>query len=157
MKNSAFTIIIILLFSCKSSENVNSKNDNIFKYNASNGKCMNDKNIEGLNILNLKKVHQNKNCECTDLSDIPLVELLPNIPESQKFSYNIIKGYNFRGAFLSKSTLNFNYIEDGDFSGANMEHFSYGYAGITGTVDQFTILPKKGCEEVVNHQLECFR
>jgi len=118
-----------------------------YKYNAKSGKCLNEKGKKGLNPLNLKVVQQTKNCECMDLGTIDLVELLPDITDANKFGYNKLKDFNFRGANLSKAKLHFNDIENADFSGAIVAGFSYGYAHINGKIDKYTVLPDRGAKK----------
>lgn len=126
-----------------------------FAYDAQKGICINAKGEKGLNKANPEEIRLTKNCECTDLVGIDLVDLLPGITQMNRFSYNVLKGFNFRGADLSQAQIHFNHLENCDLSGANLKGFSFGYTYIDGSVDAFTQLPENGCLKVENGKISC--
>lgn len=143
MKKIVFIIgITIALMSCKP----NCPNPNQYFYNAGNGKCENCKGEQGYNVLNYNEVRSTKNAECVDLSGVELVYLLDTaaIDNFQQFGYNIIDGYNFKGALFDSSTLFFNHIYNANFEGANLSTLQYGYAYVKGKIDGHTVLPLSG-------------
>lgn len=138
-----------------SSANPSGKAITGFAYHPENGKCLNASGKEGLNTLDLAAMGESKNCECVDLGKTDLVDLIPNLDPNNRFAYNVLKGYNFRGANLQEAQLHFNHTEDCDFSGAKMKGFSFGYAFIKGVRDRFTELPEGGCVGTEEGVVDC--
>jgi hypothetical protein len=161
MKSNQLVLLLALMcltWSCKSPGSAAANptaGKVVYSYQSSTGKCQDASGKPGLNKVDVDKVRSSKNCECADLTGIDLVDLLPGITEANRFAYNELNGYNFRGADLSKAKIIFNNLEKCDFSGANLTGFSYGYSTIGGTVDQYTRLPGGGCDEVKDGVLNC--
>lgn len=140
----AAVLLTFIMAGCKSSGAGASKSE-AFHYDAASGKCVNSSGQTGMNTMDIKRIRQDKNCECVKMGEIELVDLLPNIDENNRFAYNELLSFNFRGADLSQASLHFNHIIDADFSGANMKDFSFGYANISGKMDKYTVIPEDGC------------
>lgn len=128
-----------------------------YTYDPATGTCANSEGSKGMNPLDLERARSMKDCECMDLIDTDLVDLLPDIDPGDRVSYHVLDGYNFRGAGMSRSYLHFNHIENADLSGAKMNGMSYGYAHIYGTIDAHTQLPVEGCRVDQETLLECNR
>lgn len=128
-----------------------------FTYHPENGKCLNASGKVGLNSLDLAAMGESKNCECVDLGKTDLVDLIPGLDPNDRLGYNVLKGYNFRGANFKQAKLHFNHFEDCDFSGAKMKGFSFGYTYIKGVRDTFTELPDEGCEGIGEGVMDCRR
>ena len=128
----------------------------IFKYNESNGKCLNCEGKEGYNVVDFEKVRISKNAECMDLSGINLINLLDTT--NNQNSDHLMDGYNFKGSNFNKSVLNFAYIMNGNFDGADLSNLDYYYATIDGKIDNFTKLPViEGCKIVNSDSISCGR
>lgn len=118
----------------------------VYRYNFATGKCTSCNGQEGYNALDIEAIKVTKNAECVDLKNQDLIYLWEGVTEDNKYSYNILDGYNFRGANFQKAYLFFNDIKDADLRGAKMGSFSYGYSRITGITDAYTELPTDGCD-----------
>lgn len=143
MKNSIIIVsIAFILMSCGQ----NCPNPNQFFYNPNTGKCENCSGDQGYNSLNYDEVRTTKNAECVDLSNIDLVYLLDTaaIDNFHPFGYNILDGYNFKGARFDSATLFFNHIYNASFEGADLSKLQFGYAYVKGKIDSYTVLPLAG-------------
>ncbi|MCB1177731.1 MAG: pentapeptide repeat-containing protein, partial [Leptospiraceae bacterium] len=148
-------LLIILLF-LQCSTNTLKTNLTSYKYDPLKGKCFDANGKEGLNELNLSQIQKTKNGECVNFGNLDLILLMPEIPESKRFAYNLIKEFNFKGADLSKAKLHFNNIEECDFSGAILDGFEFGYTSIQAKIDNFTKVPRE-CKKLTKQKIECIR
>lgn len=143
MKHILLIMMVAIVFmSCQQ----HCPNPNTFFYNANTGKCENCTGEVGYNTLNYDEVRATKNAECVDLSNINLVYLLDtaSIDNFHPFGYNILDGYNFKGALFDSSQLFFNHIYNASFEGADLRNLQYGYAYVKGKMDGNTLLPLSG-------------
>jgi hypothetical protein len=152
MKSRYLLISLVFLFTCQD-ENMR----DLYRYESSTGKCRNSEGREGLNPLDIEYSKSTKDCECFDLSDLELILLHKEISEPGSLRYDVLDGYNFKGAKLDSSELFFNFIYHADFRGTDLSTLQYGYAIIKGAIDQHTILPVNGeCEHVAD-SIHCSR
>lgn len=123
-----------------------------FSYHAESGKCLNAAGAEGYNTVNVTRsfpkderpelgadqgvVVEDKNFECTDLTDLDFTLYVGGT------AYPTLKNWNFRGALFRNTGMAFVTVENGDFRGAHVESIVAGYTTISGTVDQFTRVPE---------------
>lgn len=128
-----------------------------YSYHPENGKCLNAAGKEGYNALDLAAMGASKDCECVDLGKTDLVLLIPGLDPSQHFAYNVLRGYNFKGANFQQAQLHFNHFEECDFSGAKMKGFSFGYTHIKGIRDSYTEFPDEGCQQLEVGVVDCVR
>lgn len=103
-----------------------------FHYNAKTGACENDLRQTGLNPVTRDEIQKTGDGECADLR----FQL-----NGDNLSYPILKDWNLKGASLDKAKLFFAHLLDADLRGARLEGFEFGYAEITGLIDEFTKLP----------------
>lgn len=128
--------------------------DTVFRYDAYTGTCVNGLGKTGFNPYVASTVRNSRNAECMDLSGVHLsllkweqVKLVPN---------DTLAGWNFKGASLDSSKLNFSSILDAQLQGANLVDFQFGYVEITGQVDAHTRLPVYPCT-VTGTSVRCLR
>lgn len=159
IKNFVTLFFLFFFTTCSRTQQIagcSKADQNIYRYDPTNGKCLNCLKKEGTNTFDIAKIRQSKDASCVQFPKMHLVELLEGIHVSNEFSYHTLENFNFRGAILKNVTLHFNSIKNADFSGANLNGFEFGYAEITGKTDRFTILPKEACT-VQENQLSCVR
>lgn len=132
------------------------ENLNIYTYNSNTGKCENCDGIEGYNEFDVQNIQATSNAECLNLSGKKLVYLLDTskIENFNEFGNNQIIAHNFKGCQFDSAQLFFNDILNGDLEGANLSKIEYGYAIISGHIDEHTILPN-GCPAIANDSLYC--
>ena len=116
-----------------------------FRYDFQVGKCLDGNNNIGFNNFILEQVKGTKNAECYDLKGIDLIDLKENITEENRLAYNKLKSWNFRGSSLDGAELFFNHLVDADLRGSRFSNLEFGYANISGTVDNFSEIPET-CE-----------
>lgn len=126
-----------------------------YKYDLSSGKCMNSDKQVGYNDLVLERVRGTKDAECMDLTGLELLSLDIVITEKNRFAYYELKNWNFRGSNLNNAELFFNLIIDADLRGASFSELKFGYASVTGRVDQFSVIPDD-CEQF-DQEIRCGR
>jgi hypothetical protein len=152
-KMIVFLFTTIILMSCDN----DCANPNKYTYNPMNGKCEKCNGEEGYNSLDYNHIRSTKNAECTDLSNLNLVYLLDTvaIDNFTELGYNILQDYNFKGCKFDTSILFFNHIYGASFEGADLSNLSYGYAVVTGKIDEFTILPVTGVCHTIADSCDC--
>ena len=111
-----------------------------YRYSSIKNKCLNSKGKLGLNKFdpqiiknsllknpdsNGSRVYSNADLECMDLSNIKLDAFYG-------FVYPILMNWNFKGAILSKTEINFAILVNADFIGAqskelNLSGYAWGY------------------------------
>jgi hypothetical protein len=159
MKARYFLTAFIFLCTCQEEQNccVPEVACKLYRYDAATGKCKNCKGKEGLNALDIDYIESNKDAECFDLTDLELILLHKKISEAGSLRYDILEGYNFKGAKLDSAELFFNFIYRADFRGTDLSTLQYGYAIIKGAIDEHTKLPLNGdCEHVMD-SIHCSR
>ena len=149
--------LFAMIFSALSCADEKLCDNDLYRYQARTGKCLNCRGEEGLNEYDESYIESTKDAECFDLRGRELILLHSEVDEPWSFGNNTLDGYNFRGANLDTATLFFNNIHHADFRGANLFRLRYGYAFIDGSIDQFTRLPENGDCEVSALALECFQ
>ena len=107
----------------------------VFRY--SEGRCVDSEGTEGLNQWPIELVRETTMGECNDFSGVQLGEGLMDYP--------VLSNWNLRGARLDEADLAFARLIDAQLEGAQLEHMTYGYAWISGTVDSYTRTPVEGC------------
>ena len=143
-----FMTLIALSINC--GKKSNTPDPSRFYYNFTTGKCVNGEGKEGYNPIDTVQAQETRNCECMDLSNHDLYWLLKGANLAHSKSYSKLQDYNFRGAKMDSSSLLFNSIIEADLRGAKMKYLAYGYAKITGLIDQYTELPPAGCQLPTN-------
>ena len=83
-------------------------------------------------------VRDTGNGQCADLRWVELNE--------GEYQHAELVGWDLRGADLESAQLFFADLVDAQLEGANLGTLDYGYADITGSIDDFTDLPVEGCE-----------
>jgi hypothetical protein len=120
----------------------------LFRYDPDSGLCTDDNGEVGTNPWSLPMVRDTGDGQCTDLRWNEL-----NEGEYQNAN---LSGWDLRGADLESSQLYFSNLVDAQLEGANLSTLEYGYADISGTIDDFTDLPSEGCE-LQGNALACQR
>ncbi|MCO4770225.1 MAG: pentapeptide repeat-containing protein [Deltaproteobacteria bacterium] len=118
------------------------------RYDADTGDCVDADGASGLDELPVAYVRASKDGQCGTFPGLSLNE--------DFLGYPILRGTDLRGADLSEATLFFAHIEDGDFRGANLEGFQFGYATLSGTTDAYTVWPEGPCA-VQGDALDCMQ
>lgn len=72
-------------------------------------------------------------------------------------SYPVLGDADLRGADLTEASLFFASLLDAQLEGADLRGFEFGYAEITGRIDEATRLPTESCEVEGGEELSCFR
>lgn len=72
-------------------------------------------------------------------------------------SYNAMGGIDLRGADLSGAELFFAHLVAARLEGARMAGFEFGYAKVTGSLDEFTELPDLACPQPGPDYFRCLR
>ena len=106
-------------------------------YRYQDGQCTDTSGSEGLNSWPIELVRETRTGECNQFSGMQLNEGLMDYPQ--------LVGWNLRGARLDGADLAFGHIVDAQLEGAQMRSMTYGYANISGTIDDHTVIPGQGC------------
>lgn len=69
--------------------------------------------------------------------------------------YPILRGWDLRGALLDEASVLFADLLDADLRGAQLARLQYGYAHVTGRIDDDTALPEAGRCVVEQETLAC--
>jgi uncharacterized protein YjbI with pentapeptide repeats len=109
-----------------------------FHYDPDSGLCTDDNGEVGSNPWSLPMVRDTGDGQCADLRWYELNE--------GEYQHADLSGWDLRGADLESSQLFFSNLIDARLEGANLSSLEYGYADITGSIDDFTDLPVEGCE-----------
>ena len=117
-----------------------------YQYDSARGMCLDSSGAEGLNPAPVPVVRDSGMGQCADLRGQMLNE--------NDLSYPEWRGFDLRGADLRDAELIFALIHDAQLEGADMGTMHYGYASITGTIDEYTIVPTDGCT-AVQGTLDC--
>ncbi len=120
----------------------------VFTYDAESGTCLDEAGVEGTNPRSVEFVRETGDGECASLAWQDIGEGDHNYPD--------LDGWNLKGADLSGAELYFGNLVDAELEGARFDDFSFGYAEISGSVDEHTVLPSEGCE-VDDENLDCIR
>lgn len=121
-----------------------------YEYDPATGTCRDTAGSEGRNALPVELVRETRQGECADLSGLSINE--------ENLAYPSLEGWNLRGAELAGASLHFANLFDAALEGADMGRFGYGYAEMTGTIDEYTVLPTTGCEiEGGGLELNCWQ
>jgi hypothetical protein len=152
LKNLQLPILIICLSACTTEDLCDR-----YRYDISTGKCKNCNGETGLNQFDRDYIRSTKDAECFDLSRQELILLHKKKIKSGSLAYDSLVGYNFKGAKLDSAQLFFNFIFNADLRGTDLSTLQYGYASVTGLVDQYTILPLEGSCKVSPDSLSCYR
>jgi hypothetical protein len=118
-----------------------------YRYDTTSGECRDFDGREGLNALPIALIHATHDGQCADLADVEVNE--------EDLGYPLLNDWDLRGADLSNAQLHFADIIDAQLEGANLATFVYGYANITGAVDDYTVLPETGDCTVEDGVLTC--
>lgn len=119
-----------------------------FSYDASTGRCLDSAGVEGRNNVNVEFVRETGNGNCANLANLELNE--------GDLSYPSWTGFDLRGADLSGSDLYFAHILDSQLEGALIADLNFGYADVTGSVDEYTTFPEGGsCTLLDNSLISC--
>jgi hypothetical protein len=116
-------------------------------YNAELGRCVDDNGQPARNAVPLAVVHETGFGECVDFGSVQL--------NDEDYGYPVFLGWNLRGANLDTASISFASLIDADLRGAQLAQFSFGYAEITGTIDDATA-PPTPCT-VDGDQLSCLQ
>lgn len=119
-----------------------------YTYDAESGECRDGDGEQGLNEVGLITVRETGRGECADLEGIYV--------NAEDLGYPVLEGWDLRGANLQDGELRFAHLVDADLRGADLGGLGYGYATITGAVDEYTSLPEAGCERS-GGEVECVR
>jgi hypothetical protein len=129
-----------------------------YTYNVHNGRCENISGEVGFNEFDVDFIRKTKDCECVKLSKIEILDLAGDtIAIPQRLAYYKLTGYNFKGSVLDSCELFFNYIVRSDLRGADLSTLQYGYAFVTGRVDDFTKVPVEGQVTFHDDSVTCYR
>ena len=120
-----------------------------FSYDEDSGQCRNSLGEVGFNQVDLVKIRVSKDCECMKFSKIQVLDVMGDtIQIPRRFAYLKIENYNFKGSVLDSCNLYFNNLVAADLRGTDLSTLQYGYALVTGRIDDFTKLPLSGIIEV---------
>lgn len=151
--------LVGLLASCDKDDDLSDDcgNDLIFHYDSLSGNCINCKGKIGLNPFDLNQINTTKSAECMKFPAMHLVFVLDTteIDNFIELGHNEISDYNFKGADLDSTTLHFNELINSYFEGTKMSQLEFGYAKISGKIDEFTEIPE-GCP-IENDSISCIR
>jgi len=86
---------------------------------------------------------------CADLVGQPL--------NGTDLTYPTLERYDLRGAALDQATLHFAQLTDARLEGTSMAAFDYGYAEVSGRIDDATVLPLDGDCAVEADRVTCRR
>lgn len=115
-------------------------------YNEGRNKCLDKTGQEAMNpTVGVAVVRGTQFAECMDFDGVALDE--------EVYDYHVLSGTNFRGSNLNGARLHFAHISNGDFRGASLESFEFGYANIDGKVNTHTKAPS-ACE-VEEERIAC--
>ncbi|HTH57174.1 MAG TPA: hypothetical protein VL728_14085 [Cyclobacteriaceae bacterium] len=129
-----------------------------FKYDITSGQCKNCRGTIGYNTINLEEIRKSKNAECLFLSKLEVLLLLgDSVQIPQRYGYNKLTNYNFRGSVFDSCELFFNYVYSADLRGADLRTLQYGYAYVKGIRDNFTKAPAEGTVILSGDSLFCSR
>ncbi|MEZ4323112.1 MAG: pentapeptide repeat-containing protein [Myxococcota bacterium] len=112
------------------------------------GLCRGEAGEVGRISLPLPYVRETGFGQCVDFGTASL--------EEGDLTYPVWSGFDLRGADLSRASLFFAHIEEARFEGALLDGLEFGYATLTGSVDERTVVPSEGCS-VEAGQLDCLR
>lgn len=119
-----------------------------FQYDATGGACVDGDGVAGLNPTPIPVVRDSGVGQCADLGGLMLNE--------NDLSYPEWRGFDLRGADMSDAQLSFAHIYDSQLEGAQMATLTFGYAFITGTIDQYTGVPAESCT-TTEGTIDCMR
>lgn len=129
-----------------------------FSYDEIDGLCKNRAGLVGFNEIDLPKIRLSRDCECMKFSKIEVLELAGDtIQIPVRFGYYELTEYNFKGAVLDSCNLFFNLVLKADLRGADLSTLQYGYAFVTGRIDEFTKVPLEGTVEIDGDSVRCSR
>ncbi len=97
------------------------------------GGCVNRYGERARNPLSIQFVRETGYGECADLAGLEL--------NGTDVSYPDLSGWNLRGSDLTSARLFFAELLDSDLSGATTTGFAFGYATVSGLIDNHTIDP----------------
>ncbi len=149
-------LILVCLSSCTRHDLAPPPCTSTFKYESTSGVCKNCKGEIGFNTFRLAEVRKTKNAECLYLSKIELLKLLgDSVQFPQRFGYNKLVNYNFKGSVLDSCELFFNFIYSADLRGTDLHTLLYGYAIVKGRKDNFTRAPLAGTITMKGDSIFC--
>lgn len=119
-----------------------------FAYDAADGVCRDADGNEGTEPRPVQVIRETGDGQCADLRGVAIDE--------GDLSYQSWTGFDLRGADLTGASLHFAHIQDSSLEGAQMETLDFGYAEITGTIDDHTTIPAVGCE-ASDGAIDCMR
>ena len=124
-----------------------------YRYDGASGTCRNGANEVGYNPFALAAVQGTKDAECLDLRGVELIELETGI--ESPLGYNKLLDWNFRGSNLDGAKFFFNHLILADLRGTQFSKLEFGYASITGYVDEFSAVAPH-CDRVADF-VDCRR
>lgn len=129
-----------------------------FMYDEESGVCKNSSGKAGFNEIDLDLIRATKDCECMKFTRIEVLDLKGDtIQIPRRLAYEELRGYNFKGAVLDSCELFFNNIIEADLRGADLSTLQYGYAVVTGRIDEFTKVPNEGNIEITGDSIYAVR
>lgn len=102
------------------------------RYDADSGKCLTKDGVEAMNDVPFLFVRGTGWGQCTELAG----QL-----NEEAFGYPSFVGLDLRGAVLDGAALHFANILDARLEGADLANFSFGYATVSGSIDEHTVVP----------------
>ncbi len=108
-----------------------------FSYNELNGVCLNAEKETGFNPWTVEMIRETTDGQCAQLDLVSLNEGDFEYPELS---------WDLRGSDLRYAQLEAASFHNAQFEGARLDELYYWDSEITGSIDEFTILPN-GCEE----------
>jgi hypothetical protein len=106
-------------------------------YDASLGTCVDDSGVAGVDLLPVPYVRVSGDGQCGFFPGLSLNE--------DFFDYPVLRNIVLRGAVLDTANLYFAHIVDSQWEGADLTGFGFGYATLSGTVDEHTVWPEGPC------------
>jgi hypothetical protein len=97
------------------------------------GHCVDDHGDVARNTIPLAVVRETGFGECVDVGGEAL--------NANDLGYPVLAGWNLRGAHLDTAGLSFASLIDADLRGTQLSQIAFGYAVITGTIDEATAPP----------------
>jgi hypothetical protein len=107
------------------------------RYDRAKGRCLDAAGQPRLNRLPIELVRETGFGECADLSGLAL--------NGDDFGYPFLGWWSLQGARLDGAMLHFAELSGASLAGADLRGMEFGYASISGSVDEHTRVPADGC------------